>query len=71
VPVDIESDGPSLDGRRHEVLGLAAPAEHGSDARHELTAGVGLGDVVVCSQLQSDDLVHLAVLGGQHDHRHG
>ena len=50
--------------------GSLQPAQHRLDAGEQLTAGVGLGDVVVGADLQPDDLVDLAVLGGEHDHRH-
>ena len=40
------------------------------DARDELTGGEWLCDVVVCTDLQANHLVHLAIFGGEHDDRH-
>ena len=51
-------------------LRLAAPPEHGAHPGDQLAGGERLGHVVVGAQFQADDLVDLAVLGGQHDHRH-
>ena len=51
------------------LLGLAAAPEHRAHPGDELPRGERLGHVVVRAELQADDLVDLAVLGGQHDHR--
>src|SRR5690348_3543450 len=45
-------------------------AHHRVDAGQHLAHGKGLGDVVVCAELEADDLVDLRVLGGDHDDRH-
>ena len=46
---------------------LVAAAQDGVHAGEQLAIGVGLGDVVVRTDLQADDLVDLGVLGGEHD----
>ena len=69
VAVDVHPHRAGLQVGGHELLRLAAAAQHRTDPGHQLARGVGLGDVVVGAELQADHLVDLAVLGGQHDHR--
>ncbi|KIX78571.1 hypothetical protein SF12_08360 [Streptomyces sp. MBRL 601] len=70
VPVDVHPHRAGLQGLRYGLLRFAPAAQHGADAGDQLARGEGLGDVVVGPYLQPDDLVDLAVLGGDHDHRH-
>ena len=71
VPLDVHPDRACLQGGREQLLRLGEPAQHGLDPGQQLARRVRLGDVVVGADLQPDDLVDLAVLGGQHDDRHG
>src|SRR5215217_6120898 len=51
--------------------GVDAPAPQGrADAAHQLPVAEGLGDVVVCPDLQAHHDAHLVVAGGEHDHGH-
>ena len=45
------------------------PPELGLDPGHQLQGIEGLGDIVVCADGQSHDLVHVPHLGGEHEHR--
>ena len=59
-------------GRRFRlfpVLSCVSTAHVRLDARHQLTHGERLGDIVVCTQLETHDLVGLFLTGGQHDDR--
>ncbi len=47
-----------------------AAAQHGPDPGHQLARGERLGDVVVGAEFEPDDLVDLAVAGGDDDDRH-
>jgi hypothetical protein len=47
-----------------------SPTELGAHAAQQLSDRERLGDVVVGTDLQADDLVDLGVLGGQQDDRH-
>ena len=49
---------------------LGLPAEQGSDAIAQLARVERLGQVVVGHQLQTDDLVHILIPGGEHKHGH-
>ena len=49
---------------------LAPAPEHRAHPRDELARGERLGHVVVRAELETHHLVDLAVLRGQHDHRH-
>ena len=48
-------------------VAVGAPQER-LDAAHQLAQAEGLGQVVVRAQLQADDLVHLLVARGEHQH---
>ena len=61
-PSTSSGDSSSADGARH--LGAA---QRGLDARAELPHRERLGDVVVSPELESEHLVDLLRLGGQHD----
>ncbi len=50
-------------------LGLRAPPQHRTDPGDQLAGRVRLGDVVVGSEFETDDLVDLAVASGHHDDR--
>ena len=50
--------------------GLLGPPEDRPDPRRELAQAERLGHVVVGAELEADDLVHLGVLGREHDDRH-
>ena len=59
-------------GRRFRlfpVLSCVGTAHVRLDARHQLTHGERLGNIVVCTQLETHDLVGLFLTGGQHDDR--
>jgi hypothetical protein len=45
-------------------------AEHGPDPRGKLAPGEGLGHIVIGTKPEPDRPVDIAVLGGEHDHRH-
>ncbi|MNN09175.1 hypothetical protein D3C81_1220510 [compost metagenome] len=51
------------------AIGRAGTAQHGLQARYQLTGGKRLGDVVVGADFQALDLVVLFTLGGEHDDR--
>ena len=53
-------------GGRQLAVGAA---EKRPDARHEFAQLVGLGHVVVGAHLQTQDLVHLVALDGEHEDR--
>ena len=66
--VDLEvADGEHLLGRR----ALAGPAQDGADAGNELAGRERLDQVVVGTQLQAEDAVHLVVPGRQEQHGNG
>ena len=46
-------------------------AQHSLNASHEFARAEGLGDVIVGSDLEAEDAVRLAALGGQENNRHG
>ncbi len=71
VALDVHPHRPARNARGHELFGFGVAAKHRLDAGQQLPGRVGLGDVVVGADLQSDHFVHFAVLRGQHDHRHG
>lgn len=50
---------------------VAVAASHRADAGGQLARGERFGHVVVRAELQTDELVHRAVAGGQHADRHG
>ena len=52
------------------LAGLVA-AQQGTNTLQQQTLAEWLGDVVIRAQTQAHQLVHLLVLGGQEDHRHG
>ena len=52
------------------AAGLVA-AQQGADALDQQALGERLGDVVVGAEAQAHQFVHLLVLGGEEDHRHG
>ena len=52
------------------LLGLRPATQHGADTGHEFTMAERLGDVVVSTELQPDDLVDLGVTRGDHDDAH-
>ena len=66
VPVIMVS---AKDAEVDKVVGLGAAPQHSADPGDELAGRVRLGDVVVGPELEADDLVHLVVLGADHDHR--
>ena len=45
-------------------------AEHGPDPRGKLAPGEGLGHIIIGTKPEPDRPVDIAVLGGEHDHRH-
>jgi serine/threonine protein kinase len=69
VPLHVHPHGARLQGGRREVDLLSA-AQDGADPGDQLPRRVRLGHVVVRTELEPDDLVHLGVLGADHDHRH-
>ena len=69
VPVHIHPDRPRLHDRATGLVGLTAAAQHRAHPGDQFPGRERLGDVVIGAEFQADDLVDLAVLGGQHDHR--
>ena len=73
APVEVELERSGAD----DLLLLAAagvsreggPSEKHLDARHELTHREGLAEIVVCSELETEDAIQLFVLGGQENDR--
>jgi hypothetical protein len=53
--------------RRLGASPLARAAEHRLDPGEELAGVVGLGDIIVGADLESDDLVDVVAVGGEHD----
>ncbi len=49
-------------------VAVGAP-QQGLDAALQLAQTERLGHVVICAHLEADDLVHLLVAGGEHQHR--
>jgi kynurenine formamidase len=45
-------------------------AQHGADPDGQIAPAEGLGHILVGAYAQPDRLVHLGVLGAEHDHRH-
>ena len=70
VPVHVHPHRARLERRLGHVVGVAAAPEHGAHPGDQLARRERLGHVVVGAEFQPDHLVDLAVLGGQHDHRH-
>ena len=70
VTVHVHAHRARLDRGRQQLLRLAVSTEHGAHAGEQLTGREWLGDVVVGTDLESHDLVDLAVLRGEHDDRH-
>jgi len=72
VPLDIQAYRSRLEHPSSPIpveLRIHAPTQHCADPGDELPRRVRLCDVVVGAQLQTEDLVDLAVAGGHHDHR--
>ena len=59
--------------RRGSVILLARlhAAEHGVNSRGQLARVEGLGQIVVCADLQADDAIDVFAAGRQQDDRHG
>ena len=51
-------------------LFLLRPADDRFDPRFYFQNIEWFGNIIVCSILQTHDLVHIIAFGGQHDHRH-
>jgi hypothetical protein len=52
------------------VFRLAGAAQHGADARQQLSGVERLGDVIIRPQFQPDDAIGFLGHGGEHDDRH-
>ena len=70
VAIHVDAHRPGLKDTRQHFLRLAAATQDGPDTRDKLTGGKRLGDVVIGTELEADDLVDLTVLGRDHDDGH-
>ena len=64
----VELEGPGPQDLLHGFF-LGAP-ENGFDAGHEFPGAEGFGDVIICAELETDDLVGFRAFGGKHDDGH-
>src|SRR5271155_3701290 len=64
-------DGDFADLKRAGRERTLKAAEHGFDAGDEFARAERLGDVVVGSDLETEDAVGFAAFGGEENHRHG
>ena len=71
MALDIQSHGSGLDGHRQELVCFAVATQHRTDACKELARREWLGDVIVRTDFETDNLVDLTILCRQHDDRHG
>ena len=67
---DVDLQIAELDRLSGGALGSTGATQDGTDARDDLARAERLDDVVVGSQLQAENPVHLGAAGGEHDDRH-
>ncbi len=71
-PGRVDLDAAQLDHRgSHRGLGDPGASKNGPDPGHQLAGGEGLGDVVVGTELEAQDPIHLVVPGTEDQHRGG
>ena len=71
-PLEVDQQVTMTDHATTRGVGQVAvrPAQQRLDPAHQLAQPERLGQVIVGPELETDDLVHLVVPGGQHEDRH-
>ena len=70
VPRDIDDQIAKVENLDLRLVGKVSAAEQGTHARHELARGEGFDEVVVRTELETDDTILNLPLSGKHDNRH-